>query len=311
MLTQPIEIKSSRNDHKIWGILWLPGTAEVKGVIQICHGMCEYIERYSDFAVYMCSQGYAVCGNDHIGHKNTANISSQPLGYFGGKNSWGNIIDDVELFRQHIQNSIPNKPWIMLGHSMGSFIARLYASKYGNNIDALIISGTGSKNPSIPLGKALAKTVSFFKGDRYISKIVDKMVSSSLNGKIKNPRTTADWICTDEKVVDKYLKDEYCTFTFSVSAYYDLFCLNDNCNKEATFALTPDNLPIYIFSGDKDPVGNMGKGPVKVGNLYKQNGKKNVTVKMYPNGRHEMLNETNKQQVYEDVKDWIEKTLQQ
>ena len=306
MLTQPIEIESSSGDHKIWGILWLPNdTNNIKGIIQISHGMCEYVERYSDFAVYMCSKGYAVCGNDHIGHKNTAKISSQQLGYFGNTESWRTIIEDLETFRQRIRKSIPNAPMIMLGHSMGSFIARLYAAKYGDKLDGLIISGTGAKNPSIPFAKVMAKTVAFCKGDRYISPFIDNTFSKTLNGKMKNPRTKVDWVCSDEKVVDKYLADKYCTFTFSTSAFYNLFCLNANSNKKECFESTPDKLPIFIFSGGDDPVGDMGKGPVKVGENYKKYGNKNVNVKIYPNRRHEMLNEVNKQEVYADVENWI------
>lgn len=312
MTVQPIEYKSSREHRKSWGVLWLPDTdGPVKGMIQLCHGMCEYTERYAPLAGWLCERGYAVCGNDHMGHKNTAKLSAQRLGYFGGMGSWPYLIEDVELLRKNLAPRFRDTPWIMLGHSMGSFVARLYAEKYGEHLDALILSGTGGTNPLLGAGKAMARSSVAFKGPMYVSKAVDMMVSGNFNRRIKDARTTSDWISHDTEAVNKYVNDDYCNFKFTASAYHDLFTMMEQCNRRRWFEELPKELPTLIFSGDEDPVGDYGKDPAQVAHRLRSAGMQNVELRLYKGGRHEMLNETNRNEVYEDVYDWIEKTLAQ
>lgn len=307
MTVQPIEYNSSREHRRSWGILWLPDNDEpIKGVVQLCHGMCEYTERYAPLAGWLCQRGYAVCGNDHIGHKNTAILSAQRLGYFGGVGSWPHLIEDVELLRKLLEPRFPGVPWILLGHSMGSFIARLYAEKYAGHLAGLILSGTGGSNPMLAAGKAMARSSVAFKGPMYMSAAVDNMVSGSFMKGISGARTQSDWLSHDTEMVNKHVGDIYCSFKFTASAYHDLFAIMERSNRREWFTKIPKELPILIFSGDEDPVGDFGKGPTQVTNRLKRAGVKNVQLHIYPGGRHEMLNELNRDEVYEEIYGWIE-----
>lgn len=310
MTALPIEYQSSRPHHKSWGILWLPDEdIAIKGVVQICHGMCEYIERYADFAAWLCSKGYAVCGNDHVGHKNTALLTSQRLGYFGGMGRWPGLVEDVELLRKKLEPRFQGLPWVMLGHSMGSFIARLYAAKYGRELSALILSGTGGKNPALGGAKAMAGTLVAYKGPMHVSRALDNMVNGMFNKKIDHPRTLCDWISRDEAIVNRYVNDTYCTFKFTASAYHDLFEMMEQCNRSQWFTKLPKDLPVLVFSGDEDPVGSYGKGPRQVVARLTSAGVTNVTLQLYPGGRHEMLNEVNRKDVYQDIYNWMNEEL--
>lgn len=310
MTAQPIEYLSNRPHHKSWAILWTPDdSVSIKGVIQISHGMCEYIERYADFAAWLCARGYAVCGNDHMGHKNTALITSQRLGYFGGIGRWPSLVEDLELLRKKLAPRFEGVPWILLGHSMGSFIARLYAEKYGGCIDALILSGTAGPSPMPAAGRAMARGIVAYKGPMHISKSIEKMQKKTFVKALERPKTSSDWISHDADIVDKYVHDPYCTFTFTASAYHDLFAMIEQCNRSKWFHSLPRALPVYIFAGNEDPVGDYGKGPRFVANKLKNAGMSDVTLKIYSGGRHEMLNEVNRLEVYGDVLQWLESNV--
>lgn len=311
MTVLPIEYASSREHRKSWGVLWLPDSDQpVKGVVQLCHGMCEYVERYAPLAGWLCQRGYAVCGNDHLGHKNTAILSAQRLGYFGDVGSWPHLVEDVELLRKLLAPRFPQgTPWIMLGHSMGSFIARLYTEKYGASLAGLILSGTGGNNPLLAAGKAMARSSVAFKGQMHVSRRVDNMVSGTFNKRVKDPRTPSDWISHDPEIVKRYVEDIYCNFKFTASAYHDLFTIMERCNRREWFASVPKELPVLIFSGDEDPVGDYGKGPTQVAHRLRGMGVRQVRLRLYPGGRHEMLNELNRDEVYEDLYSWIEELV--
>ena len=307
MITKSITYPSAKEKTVSWGILWTPdANIPIKGMLQLCHGMCEYIERYTSVAQWFCDQGYAVCGNDHLGHKNTAIKNDQPLGNFGNLNSYPNLVDDVDGLRKALRGEFPDIPWILLGHSMGSFIARLYAIKYHQNIDGLIISGTAQSNPLLAVGKCLSGSIAKIRGCEYISKLVDNMVSSRFNAGIKNPVTPSDWVCSDPLVAKSHATDPFCAFTFSTSAYHDLFAMNMEVNNNQWFFKFPKDLPVFFFAGEEDPVGDFGKGPRHVAENLKMSGVTHVDITMYPNARHEMLNEVNNLEVFEDIKNWME-----
>ena len=308
MITKPIHYPSAKPNTISWGMLWTPDEGvPIKGVLQICHGMCEYIERYTHVAQWFCDQGYAVCGNDHIGHKNTAIKNHQPLGSFGGTNHYSMLVDDVDMLHTTVGKEIPDAPWILLGHSMGSFIARLYAIKYHDHIDGLIISGTAQGNSLLAFGKMLSGSIAKVRGELYVSKMVSNMVSSRFNARIKNPATVSDWVCSDPAVAKSHATDPFCAFDFSASAYHDLFAMNMKVNSSQWFLQFPKNLPVFIFSGDEDAVGDFGKGPRHVAETLRISGVTHVDITMYPNRRHEMLNEVNRLEVFGEIKNWMEK----
>ena len=302
-----IEFDSTNLVNRVKGIIYIPENKEIKGILQICHGMCEYIDRYSDFAKYLCENGYIVCGHDHVGHGKSS--TSEQYGYFSEEKGWQVLIDDLYKFTRVIKDMYPQYPIYLLGHSMGSFIARLYASYFPGSIDGLIISGTGAANPGAKVGITLCNIMSKQKGSMYRSEKINKIAFGNFNNRYSDKRTEYDWLSRDTTVVDKYMKDDMCMFTFTLSGFRDLFTLNSKANESTTFNNTRNDIPIFIFSGDMDPVGDYGKGVTKVYDKYLSSGKTDLTLRLYREGRHEMLNEINKEEVYIDVLSWLnEKT---
>ncbi len=203
----------------------------------------------------------------------------------------------------------PDKKIILMGHSMGSFFARVFAFKYPNTIDGLIISGTGESGKELLGAKILVNTISLFKGDRYYSKAVSNLTSKKFLSAVENPKTGADWLTRDEEIVLRVSKDEYCNFRFTLSAYKDLFKIMGISSSNQAYQNINKDIPIYIFSGEKDPVGNFGKSPVIVCDKYRQAGVKDIEIKVYDSARHEMINEINRQEVYKNVENWIKSIL--
>ena len=250
---------------------------EIKGVFQIVHGMAENAERYEPFAEYLCGKGYVVYAHEHVGH--------------------GSSVKDAEhlgLFKDANQAET-------MGHSMGSFVVRLFAAKYGNVIDGLIISGTGGANPAAGAGLALIKMLKVFKGKDFKSSFVDNMAFGKYNDRYDTHRTRFDWLSRDEKIVDDYIASPYCGFLFSLDGMKALMEGNKNSNLPATFKSTPKDLPILMVSGDMDPVGDYKAGAQLAYDGYMAAGMENCTLKMYPEARHEILNELNKDEVYADL----------
>ncbi len=303
-----IEFDSTNSVNKVKGVAYIPENKEIRGIVQICHGMCEYIDRYSDFAKFLCEKGYIVCGHDHVGHGKSS--SPATYGYFSEEKGWQVLIDDLYKFTRIIKHMFPQYPVYLLGHSMGSFIARLYASYFPGSIEGLIISGTGAANPGAKAGIALCNITAKKKGSMHRSEKINNIAFGKFNDKYPDKRTNYDWLCRNTAVVDKYMKDDMCMFTFTLSGFIDLFTLNRKANESTTFKNTRDNLPILIFSGDMDPVGNFGKGVTKVYDKYCKWGKTDITFRMYHDGRHEMLNEINKEEVYNDVLAWLNEKTQ-
>lgn len=299
---------SSDVKSKISADIYTPDESiKVKGVLQISHGMCEYVGRYEQMAEFFCSNGWVVCGNDHLGHKNTALLNRSKLGYFGEKGSWKYLVEDLELLRREMAGRYPELPYYLLGHSMGSFIARLYVIRFGDKLDGVIFSGTAGKNPAVGAGKALAAIDVALRGDNHVSKLINNMAIGGYGKAIAGAQTPVDWLCHDPEVCRKYLNDPYCTFVFTASAYRELLDMIDRCNRKTWYEQYPKELRTYIAAGDKDPVGANGKGPTEVYNGLKAAGVRDVSLKLWADARHEMHNEFEKQQVYEDYLAWLQK----
>lgn len=272
---------------------------EPKANVLIIHGMAEHIKRYEDFFDFLSNHGYGVYGYDQRGHGKTAG-SIENLGYFDL--GWKGVVDDVK----EVVASLPRTvPLVLMGHSMGSFVVRDYVRKHSETIDGLIISGTGaSSGISGQMATLIARYYALIKGDKSQNKVVaDLMEKGCLKG-LNPARTPFDWLSRDEKEVDKYIKDPYCGTVFSNQFYRELFPAIERVNKLKNYQGM--DLPTYIFSGDQDPVGDYGKGVRQVYNLFEKITQP-VEMKLYKNGRHEMLNEVNKDQVYQDVLKWLDK----
>ena len=304
----------SRINAKLWtseefGGLDEPGTVEPKGVIQIVHGMSEYVDRYDDLARYMVSRGFVVCGEDHIGHGGSA-ADERLLGHMpvqGGKDV---LLGDVRTLRGKVSGCFPGVPYIMYGHSMGSFIVRCFIARYGDGLSACVLSGTGNMPENLSkAGRTLARAIAAVRGETHRSKLIDNMGAGAYGKQIPNARTALDWLSTDDAVVDAYIADPLCGFMFTVGGYATLLDLTAECVTRECAESVPASLPILLVAGDADPVGDMGAGVKAAAQLLEDAGVRNVDVKLYEGMRHEIHNEIGKEQVYDDIVSWIERQL--
>lgn len=297
--------KSSNHKNMINYCVFINDSVKHKAIIQISHGMCEHIARYDDFAKYLANNGYIVCGNDHLGHGNSIRKYSE-LGFFG-VNGDENLVEDMYTLTKLIQDKFKDLPIIVMGHSMGSFITRCYLDKYSDKIDGCILSGTGNGSSMMPITKKVAKMNMKTFGPFYRSKLVKKLVDSKITVRYKDSHSRKfDWISRDKDVIDKFINDKKCNFIFTLNGYYTLFTLIEKMNTKEWGKNIDKNLPILIFSGTKDPVGGFSKGVKKVYKKITDLKLEDVSLKLYDNGRHEMINEINKYEVYEDILQWLD-----
>ena len=269
---------------------FLPQDGEIKAVLQIAHGMAEHKERYEAFAERLNENGIAVYINDHLGHGKSVKDDNE-LGYFGEKDGWVNFIEDCRALMKIAQSENPGKPYIFFGHSMGSFVARSFTAKYGDELAGAVFMGTSGPNPAASAGQLLSKLIAAFKGDHYRSKLIDKIAFGAYNKRTQN-RTAFDWLSRDDFQVDKYIADPYCGFLFTAYGYRDMMGLLKSVSSSEWFASFPKTLPVLLLSGAEDPVGTYGDGVKKVKELLEANGKENVSMNLYEDGRHEILNES-------------------
>lgn len=277
--------------------------ADVRAVIQISHGMAEHSKRYEDFENFLCSKGFAVFSNDHLGHGRSISDENE-LGYFGEKDGYRDIVNDLKALSDIAKAQYPNVPFIIFGHSMGSFLARSYCEKYGSLIDGAIFCGTSGANPGAPIAAKLASFTAKKKGSHFRSDFIDSLAFGNFNKRFEG-RTKYDWLTRDETVVDSYIDDPLCGFLFTAAGYKDLFTLLKSVSKKSWYDGIPYSLPILLISGSLDPVGDYSKGVTQVYKDLKDSGHKDVVLKLYDNSRHEILNEISKETVYNDVADWV------
>ncbi len=300
--TKKIRFPSADGKRYVTGWIYTP-MVEPVGILQICHGMCEYIGRYQRFIEDMLAKGYIVCGHDHIGHGD----SSEPedYGYFGPKEGHKNLVQDLHTMTGLVKEDHPDLPCFLFGHSMGSFVTRLYLSKYAYELSGVIICGTGGPNPMSNLGIPVCRLVAKVRGDRHRSKLLDRLAFGSFNKKFVPQRTDKDWLTRDESIVDQYRQDKKCMFLFTASGYEELSKLSKKANHADWYKSLDRALPMLLISGDMDPVGNYGSGVKTVYQRLKEVGVSDVTMKLYPDARHELMNEINYEEVFQDVFAWI------
>ena len=315
VFTVPISFVSHTKKANINAKLWTstkfggpddPGTEDPKAVIQIVHGMAEYIDRYDEFARYLVERGFVVCAEDHVGHGGSA-IDADDFGHMplkGGKNI---VVGDVHTLHRMVARAFPDVPYVLYGHSMGSFIARAYIARYGDELDACVLSGTGNVPANLSkMGNTLARFIASIKGDHYRSKLIDNMGAGAYGKKIENARTPLDWLSTDDAVVDAYIADDMCGFMFTVGGYATLLDLTAEVVTPECAEKVPKDLPVFLVAGDGDPVGDMGEGVKAAAELLRTAGVETVDCKIYEGMRHEIHNEIGKEQVYDDIATWIE-----
>ncbi len=303
MKIEYFNIKSNDGVHLLNCKKYIP-TGEIKGIFQLIHGMKEYIERYDAFFTFLCENGFLCVAHDHLGHGKTVNDDSE-LGFISKSDGYELLIEDCHDIRNELKKDYPDLPLVLLGHSMGSFIARLYAEKYSFELAGLIIMGTAGKNPVSKLGLFLTDFIKKRKGEKYFSKFIDSICFGSYNNKFKGENSRASWITSDEEIQTKYNNDPYCKFNFTISAMNDLIMLIDLCNQKSHFSNFDKLLPVLLVSGTDDPVGNYGKGVKEVAANYRKAGVRRVLLKLYNGARHEILNDISKETVYSDILGFI------
>lgn len=293
----------SQCGSKIHGCRWTP-EGEVKAIVQLVHGISEHMGCYKELAEFLNTQGILVVGEDHMGHGKSI-TEKTPIGYFCG--GWFGAVEDTCKLMRETMEEFPGVPYILFGHSMGSFMTRTILAKYPDcGISGAIICGTAwQKAAVVTAGKAVAELICNTKGETHPSKFLGKMAFGTYNNKIEHQRTIADWLTRDNRVVDAYIADPLCGFTASAGLMRDMMEGFEYIQNPQNLAAMNKDLPVYFIAGDADPVGDYGKGVRYAAEMFKKSGMKQVDLKIYPLCRHEIHHELNKTEVQDDVIRWI------
>ena len=296
------EFPSTDGIHQLKGKQYIP-EGEPKAVFHVVHGMCEHIGRYDAFFREMAERGYVVVAYDNLGHGNTATDDSE-LGFIAKKKGWKKITDDVCAVSKIMKEEYPGLPYYLMGHSMGSFIVRNAAANYPDLMDKLIIMGTGGPMAATKPALGLINTIKFFRGKRHISPLIENLAFGEYN-KGLGDGSNGDWLSKNPEVRRLFNADKFCNYHFTVSAMHDLVKINDTVNKKKWFRKISKTLPILLVSGSDDPVGSHGDGVKKVYQQLKKRGA-NVTMKLYTDNRHEVLNDTAREEVIADINKFLD-----
>lgn len=285
---------------------WLP-EGKPRAVVQIIHGIAEYVARYDGFAKWLNSQGIAVVGEDHMGHGGSIAYGTQ--GYFEG--GWFAAVDDSVCLMRQTMAEFPGVPYFLLGHSMGSFMARTILAKYPDSgIRGCILSGTAWQSGGmVQMGLAASKLACRLKGEKTPSPALQNMAFGSYNAKVEHPRTPYDWVNRSDREVDAYVADPWCGFTATAGLLRDMMLGISYIQQEQSLHAMDKSLPVFFISGGDDPVGNYGKGVRQAAAEFEKAGMEQVSLRLYPLCRHEILLEINRQEVFEDILNWLEKWI--
>ncbi len=291
----------------IHAVKWIPENGEYKAILQITHGMVEYIGRYKPFAEYLNEQGFLVVGHDHLGHG--ASITSEDnWGYFADENPSDTLVEDMHQLRTLVQGENPGIPYFMMGHSMGSYMLRKYLCIHPEGVSGAVIMGTGCvPDGTMKMGLFLCKFIAAFRGWHYRSKLLQKMSYSKPYQKydLYGKDYANSWLSKNVDNVKEYYADPRCTFLFTVNGYRGLMEAVLFDNQKENVAKVPKDLPLFFVSGQDDPVGDLGEGVKKAYDLYKDAGLIDITYKLYENDRHEILNEPDREVIYADIASWL------
>lgn len=294
---------------KIHAVKWMPESGEYRAVLQITHGMVEYIERYKPFAEFLNDQGVLVVGHDHLGHGASV-TSEEELGYFAEPDPSDTLVEDMHTLRTTVQAENPGVPYFMMGHSMGSFLLRQYLTMRAEGLAGAIVMGTGDMPYALlKAGQAVCKSISLTKGWHHRSHLVNQLGMGGYNRQFEPSDSTKDWITSDDSKRKEYEADPLCNFVFTVNGYYQMFEGMKVLTRRHAMDKIPVELPIIFVSGAEDPVGSNGVGVTRVLRKYEAHGMTDVEMKLYAGDRHEILNETDREEVYEDLYRWMEKRI--
>lgn len=305
---QDFYFQSSTGRTSIHALKCVPD-GKPRAVVQIAHGIAEHIERYRPFMEFLANNGFVVAGNDHLGHGKSIRVPAEQ-GFFAEKDGWWRVVDDMDKLHDIMSKEYPELPYVLFGHSMGSFLTRTYLIKHPDKYDAVILSGTGHQSPALVLGgNAAASVMAKLNGAMGDGAKLDSLAFGTYLSKIENPRTKFDWLSRDTEQVDKYIADPLCGFVGKIGLYRDMMQGIKFITNEKNIAQMNKEKPVYFMSGDGDPVGDYGKGVERAYKAFCNAGLHDVFMRLYPGGRHEMLNETNKEQVYQDILNWLNEKI--
>ncbi|OZG73505.1 lysophospholipase [Hahella sp. CCB-MM4] len=295
----------SIDGHQITLYKWLPQNRAPKGVFQIVHGMAEHSARYEHLAKALTEQGFMVIAHDHRGHGRSAR--GKLLGHYDDKDGWRKVVGDVNLVYQYCQQHCHQGPHVLFAHSMGSFITMGFLMNYPTALSGLILSGSNYSPPiKFKAAVQIARLEKLRLGARTTSKFLDFLSFGSFNDHFKPNRTSHDWLSRDTEQVDRYINDPACGFIATTQLWCDFLGGLRDISASRNLRKLPKNIPYYLLSGDRDPVGGMGKGVKELSRKLKNSGVQQLNCRLYPDGRHEMLNETNKDEVIQDMVKWLE-----
>ncbi len=298
---------SSCKMNKVHAVKWVPEGTPLC-IVQLVHGMCEYIERYEEFASFLTERNIILVGEDHLGHGKS--MGNNPSGYFCEREPHKVLVENVHKLKEIMKKEYPDIPYVLFGHSMGSFMVRNFLHSYGNEVDGAVICATGMmpKAAAVSL-KLIVGILQVLKGSRYKSQFLNTIIFGSYLKKIKNPKTSSDWLSVNEENIQKYLTDPLCGFVFTLNGFKGLAGLLAGLHDKEKIASMPKELPLHFLYGDEDPVGNYGKGVEKAMKVYINAGCAKVSKNVYIGKRHELLGEDNKLEVMNDVFTWLNKEI--
>lgn len=303
---EQLQVKSSNGVNDLFVMIWRKKDEDYKGIIQISHGMIEHIGRYEETAGYLAKKGYIVVGHDHLGHGQTV-VSEDELGYFPGEQPSRLLVEDLHQITLEMKKRFPKLPFFLLGHSMGSLLARRYIMTYGNELDGVLILGTGRMNWFVlQFGKLFVKFLTWIKGEKYHSPVVEFIIFGAYNNRFGEDRFGKEWLTKDEKLKEAYVSDAKCQFTFSLNGIRMLIDTVLFIQKKENMKKIPLALPIIFMAGTEDPFGEYGRGVNGIYEAYQKLGLTDVKIQMYDNDRHEILHETDREDVCENIVKWLD-----
>ena len=279
-----------------------------RAVVQIVHGMNEYFGRYEELAAYLCERGFVVCGHDHIGHGYSA-ANEDDLGFFADSDGDKYVVSDVGLLHDVMRKKYRSLPYILIGHSFGSFVSRAYVASHPDAVDALLLSGTAGQKQPVGMGKFVCKFLMLFGGKHKRSKLVKNICFAGYNKRFEE-KTGFEWVTNDPEKLDKYVNDKFCNYIFTLQAFYDMFRLIEYIQSEQWYDDMPKGVPIFVIAGENDPVGNYTKGVETMLEKLRDKGVSDLQYKVYSGERHELYTGLRRQEAFADTAEWINEKIE-